>query len=86
MKKNDFASEYLNEYEDSDVVITAVDNCNEGIVAFNLSDGTHWFADENDNYQVSKSLIHQTIRWDENHEDYVRIGENGHKYSIPYMA
>lgn len=86
MEKNEFASEYLNEYNGSDVVIAAVDNYNDGIVIFDLSDGTHWFADDNGDYQVSKSLIHQTIRWDENREDYVRIGGNGHKYSIPYMG
>ena len=62
MKRNEAAGYYLEQYEDTDVIITAVSTF-DGCMAFDLSDETHWFADDNGNYQVETSLVDLEIGW-----------------------
>lgn len=83
MERNELASAYMKEYDDTNVTIVDCD-INDGIVTFDLSDGTHWLGDNNGNYQVSKSLVGCTIVYDDN-EGYLRIGRNGHKYPIDWV-
>lgn len=74
MKAKEYAGEYLQQYENTDVTIISVTNfegCNsdpflaqyEECVAFDLSDGTHWLADSNDTYQVANSLTDAEVIW-----------------------
>lgn len=64
MKRNELASTYLNQYEDTDVTITDVATY-DGCIAFDLSDGTHWFSDNNDTCRVASSLTDVEIVWDD---------------------
>ena len=72
MKKGVLASIYLKQYEDTDVVVTdsvLFDLSGDGgldlsnPIAFDLSDGTHWFADITDTVQIASSVVDADIRY-----------------------
>ena len=74
MKKGVLASIYLDQYEGTDVVVTdsvifdlsgygETDLSNP--VVFDLSDGTHWFADLTDTAQTACSLVDADIGYND---------------------
>ena len=75
MKRNETAARYLEQYEDTDVIIIAVSNF-DSCTAFDLSDGTHWFADDNGNYQVKTSLVDLEIGWNDTY-GWVIVNDDG---------
>lgn len=80
MKRNEFASYYMTQYENTDITIT---DCTEfgGGVVFDLSDGTHWLSDNNDTYQVSESLTDTEIGWSDN-DGWIIVNEDGTESQI----
>lgn len=57
MKINELASCYLSIYDDTDVIITSINECDEcNCIAFDTSDGKHFFSDDNLTCEVEKSL------------------------------
>lgn len=90
MKINELASEYLTAYDDTDVIITAVnqfdfDN-NAFVVVFDLSDGTHWYSDHNDSCQVAESLVDcEIVCHDDGWDQQFKIqNDDGSLRSIPW--
>lgn len=93
MKRNEYASDYMPQYEDTDVTITDVttfdisgygecDSTNP--VAFDLSDGTHWFSDNNDTCQVGSSLTCIELGWDD-WGGWCIVNEDGSKSQIEWL-
>ena len=56
MNIGDLACDYMGKYEGTEVKVMDHTEFNNDVVAFDLTDGTHWFADNNDTCQVAKSL------------------------------
>ena len=92
MKRNEFAGYYLPQYEDTDVTITDVTHFNitgyecdsSNPVAFDLSDGTYWFSDNNDTYQVGSSLTDAEIGWNDT-VGWVILDEDGIECWIDWL-
>jgi hypothetical protein len=83
MKRNEMASTYLNQYEDTDIIVSDVSEFDGGVV-FDLSDGTHWFSDDNDTYQVSESLTDVEIGWNDTY-GWVIVTEDGITRQIGWL-
>ncbi len=83
MKRNEMASAYLNQYEDTDIIVSDVSEFDGGVV-FDLSDGTHWFSDDNDTYQVSESLTDVEIGWNDTY-GWVIVTEDGITRQIGWL-
>lgn len=83
MKRNEMASAYLNQYEDTDIIVSNVSGFDGGMV-FDLSDGTHWFSDDNDTYQVSESLTDVEIGWNDTY-GWVIVTEDGITRQIGWL-
>ena len=83
MKRNEMASAYLNQYEDTDIIVSDVSEFDGGVV-FDLSDGTHWFSDDNDTYQVSESLTDVEIGWSDTY-GWVIVTEDGITRQIGWL-
>jgi hypothetical protein len=83
MKRNEMASAYLNQYEDTDIIVSDVSEFDGGAV-FDLSDGTHWFSDDNDTYQVSESLTDVEIGWNDTY-GWVIVTEDGITRQIGWL-
>lgn len=78
-----FAGEFMRKYEDTDVTVTEGRTFDGGWV-FDLSDGTHWFEDNNDRCQVVESLIAETIGWSER-DGWVIVNEDGSVSQIEWL-
>lgn len=93
MRRNELASDYLSRYEDTDVTIidaTTFDVSGYGEsdysnpVAFDLSDGTHWFSDVNSTAQVAESLTDCTIVYNGDY-GWVVVNEDGTESDIDWL-
>lgn len=95
MKRNEFASEYLRQYENTNVIITAVTHFGgatpdsflaqyEECEAFDLSDGTHWFSDDTGTFQVGNSLTDMEITWNDT-DGWVILNEDGTTFKIEWL-
>lgn len=92
MKRNEFAGYYMPRYEDTDVTVTDVTHFNitgyecdcRNPVAFNLSDGTYWFSDNNDTCQVGSSLTDVEIGWNGDN-GWVILNEDGSESQIDWL-
>lgn len=83
MKCNEMAGIYMEQYEDTNIIISDVSGFYGGI-AFDLSDGTHWLTDDNGTYQVSESLTNVEIDWDEAY-GWVIVTDNGTLRQIGWL-
>jgi hypothetical protein len=84
MKRNELASTYLAQYDDTSVIITDVTDHEIGCIAFDLSDGSHWFSDDGGVYRVAESLTDCSIGWDDTH-GWVTINEEGSAVRINWV-
>lgn len=83
MKRNESAGYYLPQYEDTDIVITDQAEFDGGVV-FDLSDGTHWLADNNDICQVGSSLTNSEIGWSDTW-GWIILNEDGTESQINWL-
>ncbi|MDO5785598.1 MAG: hypothetical protein Q4P20_11105 [Eubacteriales bacterium] len=67
MKTNDYARDYMEQYENTDVIITDITEFLDGTVTvFDTNDGKHWFSDNNVTCEVATSLCDGEIIYDDN--------------------
>ena len=85
MDIHDLASDYMHQYENTDVTITDITE-SQGCVAFDLSDGTHWFSDDRNTCQVPESLVDSKIVWDDDYSlGWFIINDDGSISDIEYL-
>ena len=77
MKINELVSDCLKVYEGRDVSITAL-TCSDDVVAFDLSDGTHWLGDEQNVYPLKESVVFQDIVWVEDYGWMIQNDDGSH--------
>lgn len=82
MRRNEFAGHYLPQYEDTDVTITNYAEFDGGVV-FDLSDDTHWFADNNNTCQIGSSLTDVEIGWNDTF-GWIIVNEDGTESQIDW--
>lgn len=92
MKRNENAGKYLHQYEGTAVTITDVtffgSPSSHGLpgvcVAFDLSDGSHWFSDDMDTVAVRESLTEANDLVYDELNGWTVVNDDGSRAQIPW--
>ena len=86
MNINDLAEDYMEEYCGTGVVVTETRTFSfDDVIAFDLSDGTHWFEDANNTGQTEEKLTDVCdIAYDE-YEGWVIVDSESNRHEINWI-
>lgn len=85
MKINDLAEEYMSEYYGTGVVVTGFRRFFDDVIAYDLSDGAHWFVDTNFYGRTEEKLTDvYDIAYDE-YDGWVIVDDEANRHEIHWI-